>query len=92
MLLFGLILLVVGIIFFIIMPTVAADSDDFFIGIFCGIILISGIVLVVASVTKNDSTKKSLKNNKMSIEVKVESLNGVEVSRDTIYVFTPITK
>jgi hypothetical protein len=92
MVILGILLLIIFFTGFII-SLVTFDSDDFDhtgLGIGLGLVLIGGIIILATGLTKDNPTKHSLNKNTMSIEVKIDLKDGVEVSRDTIYVFTPI--
>lgn len=56
-----------------------------------GLLLLAGISLLVVGTFMHSQPIHS-KDFKASINIEVKQINGVEVSRDTIYTFTPILK
>ena len=91
-------MLVLGIIFTsvvisILVIIIMKDGDEgaVLLGMFMMLLVIAAIACFGANnENKNPSIKEiSTKDRTMSIEVKTETVNGIEVSRDTVYIFTP---
>lgn len=92
MLTFGIIFAILAIIG-IILACIVGDDYDFGDGLGSGVLIASFIVLAIVSFvsysTRYNTTEKSLKDNTLEVQIKVETLNGAEINRDTVYVFTP---
>jgi len=92
MLITGIIITLVAIGLFIIFTSIAEDSSDIGSGASATIVLILGIVLIAGGISENNPQKKSLKDYSYKVEIKSEIINGLETSRDTVYIFTPKKK
>ena len=92
MLITGIIITLVAIGLFIIFTSIAEDSSDIGSGASATIVLILGIVLIAGGISENNPQKKSIKDYSYKVEIKSEIINGLETSRDTVYIFTPKKK
>ncbi len=92
MLLFGILLLVLFLVGFIgvLVSYTSDETDKVGVGMTLAFILVTGVIISATELTKDNSTKHSLNKHTMSMEIKIDLKDGVEVGRDTIYVFTPI--
>ena len=90
MLVTGILLTVIAFIGLLIVG-IAEDHENEDIGFitFLTFIVCVGVFLILGAIAIKQPTEKSLKDNTLSIEVTQEIINGQEISRDTIYIFTP---
>ena len=91
MLVLGIIFTSVVIIILVIIIVKDIDEGAVFLGIFMALAVLGAIGCFGANYdNKNPSIKEiSTKDLTMSIEVKTETVNGIEILRDTVYIFTP---
>ena len=90
MLVVGIILTLLGIVGLVLLIAIRGDENEdagFFV--ILTFILWIGFGFLIVAPSKGESTEKSLKDNTLSIEIRQEIINGQEISRDTIYIFTP---
>jgi len=84
MLITGIIVTVIA-LFLIIIYYVEEDKGSVLEGVFYGILLIIGILLIWAGLT--GKIKKSTKDFHVTTEINITYKNGVEIDRDTTYIF-----
>ena len=89
MLVTGIFLTVVTLLALVILFLSDRDNEDIGFIIWITMVLCVGIFLILGAIAIKQPTEKSLKDNTLSIEVTQEIINGQEISRDTIYIFTP---
>lgn len=88
MLVAGIILLILSIGGIIVLGIIDEDENAL-IKWMLGIVSLFGVFLIFAGVVKKDPIKKSMKDYSLKIETVSTIVNGKEVSRDTVYIFTP---
>ena len=92
MIILEIILIIVSIGILIVIGITDDKSNDIILPWFLGIIFFAGVMLIAISLQENNTIKKSLKDNTLEIEIKQKIINGQEISRDTVYIFTPKNK
>ena len=92
MLVFGIIFTIICIIIIIVLGIYSDNLDDVIATCVLTIGAILGILIILAYLTEASPDRKSLKENTLKTEIQVKYLDGQEVSRDTIYIFTPKKK
>ena len=84
MLITGIIVTVIA-LFLIIIYYVEEDKGSVLEGVFYGILLIIGVLLIWAGLI--GKIKKSTKDFHVTTEINITYKNGVEIDRDTTYIF-----
>lgn len=68
------------------------EYEDTKLAVFCTIMFCISFVISVAYWTQNAPREHNLKDYSLKTEVRANIINGKEVSRDTVYIFTPKKK
>ncbi len=92
MLIIGITLLVFAFIVFIFFIINDKDTDGFLLGLLFTIFFILGVAFIIAHADRDGPQTKSTKDFSLKTEIRQEFLNGKEISRDTVYIFTPKKK
>jgi len=88
-------MLIVEIILFILCVVAlffAISEDEAGVSAWLAILATLILFCFILDITGDIRQKKSLKDYSYRVEIKSEVINGIETSRDTVYIFTPKKK